>query len=304
MGATLTLHNVCKTFGSTKIVDDVSFAVNEGEIFGLLGPNGAGKTTTIRCILGIIYPDDGSINFSFGSAIRLARNSIGYLPEERGLYKDVRVMDVLLYLANLRDYSLPRARQRALYYLEKFGLQGREKAKIEELSKGMAQKVQLIAAILHEPKLLILDEPFSGLDPVSQNILKQELRELTAQGTAILLSGHQMNVLEELCDRIFMMHKGRQVIYGHIDQVKEQYADHKCTIYGANEGVPFEQLRGAKHVERDKHRTTIFLEKDVEVQEFLHSLPSTAEIKELRIDRISLHDIFVSVAQGGVENEG
>jgi len=303
MGTTLTLHNVCKTFGSTKIVDDVSFAVNEGEIFGLLGPNGAGKTTTIRCILGIIYPDDGRIDFSFGSASHLARNSIGYLPEERGLYKDVRVMDVLLYLANLRGYSLPKARQRALHYLEKFGLQGRERAKIEELSKGMAQKVQLIAAILHEPQLLILDEPFSGLDPVSQNILKQELRELTAQGKAILLSGHQMNVLEELCDRIFMMHKGRQVIYGPIDQIKEQYADHKCTIYGDNAGVAFEHWPGVRQVTREKMRTTIFLAKSVEVQQFLRQLPPQVDIKELSIDRISLHDIFVSVAQGGAENE-
>lgn len=304
MSIALELHNVRKTFGAVKVVDDVSFAVKAGEIFGLLGPNGAGKTTTIRCILGIMYPDSGRINFNFGSDSKVARSSIGYLPEERDLYKDVRVIDLLLYLANLRGYSLPRARQRAQSYLAKFGLEGREKAKIEELSKGMAQKVQFIASILHEPKLLILDEPFSGLDPVSQNTLKQELRELTAQGTALLLSGHQMNVLEELCDRIFLLNKGRQVLYGPIDQIKEQYADHKCTIYGDNEGIAFERLPGIRQVTREKLRTTLYLAKNVEVQRFLQQLPPEVDIKELAIDRISLHDIFVSVAQGGVENEG
>lgn len=303
MGTALELYNINKAFGAVKVVDDVSFAVQAGEIFGLLGPNGAGKTTTIRCILGIMYPDSGRIDFSFGSGSHVVRSSIGYLPEERGLYKDVRVMDLLLYLANLRGYSLPKARQRAQSYLAKFGLEGREKAKIEELSKGMAQKVQFIAAILHEPKLLILDEPFSGLDPVSQNILKQELRELTAQGTALLLSGHQMNVLEELCDRIFLLNKGRQVLYGPIDQIKEQYADHKCTIYGDNAGVAFEHWPGIRQVTREKMRTTIFLAKSVEVQQFLRQLPPQVDIKELSIDRISLHDIFVSVAQGGAENE-
>jgi len=304
MSTALELQNINKTFGGTQVVSDVSFAVKAGEIFGLLGPNGAGKTTTIRCILGIMYPDSGRISFSFGSDRHVARSAIGYLPEERGLYKDVRVLDLLLYLANLRGYSLPKARLRAMTYLAKFGLEGREKAKIEELSKGMAQKVQFIASILHEPKLLILDEPFSGLDPVSQNIVKQELRELSSQGTALLLSGHQMNVLEELCDRIFLMNKGRQVLYGPIDQIKEQYADHKCTIYGDNEGVAFERLPGIKQVTREKMRTTIFLAKSVEVQQFLHSLPQGVDIKELSVDRISLHDIFVSVAQGGVPHEG
>ena len=183
----LTVEGLGKSFKDKQIISNISFEVKKGEIMALLGPNGAGKSTTIRNIMGIMYPDEGSITFHNSKGKGIPRNKIGYLPEERGLYKNVKVMDILLYLAELKDYPLDRAKQRALDYLKKFGLEGKDKVSVEELSKGMGQKVQFIAAIIHEPELLILDEPFSGLDPVSQELFKEEIRSLAANGTAILL---------------------------------------------------------------------------------------------------------------------
>lgn len=301
MSKLLQLENVTKSFGGTTVVNNVSFGVEEGEIFGVLGPNGAGKSTTIRCILGIIQPDSGEVRFGF-SPRGVPRSQIGYLPEERGMYKDVPVMDIILYLARLKDYPVARARQRALELLERLDLKGKDKAKVEELSKGMAQKVQFIASVIHEPKLLILDEPFSGLDPVSQNVMRHEIKELTKKGTSILLSAHQMNLVEELCDRIFLINKGEQVVYGKVSAVKEQYADYKCVIHGDNDHIAFETLTTVRHVERDRSRTTVYLRNDVPVQRLLQELPTTVEIREMHVDRISLHDIFVAVATGGDRN--
>src|SRR5699024_8684745 len=155
---------------------------------------------------------EGTITFHHSRQGEITRHNIGYLPEERGVYKNVKVMDILLYLANLKDYPLKKARERALMYLKKLDLDGNENTSIDEISKGMGQKVQFISSVLHEPELLILDEPFSGLDPVSQELFKEEIRSLARQGTAILLSSHQMNLVEEMCDRLFMMHRGKRVI--------------------------------------------------------------------------------------------
>ena len=161
----LKVEGLNKWFKDKQVLHDISFEVYKGEIMAILGPNGAGKSTTIRNIMGIIYPDEGTVTFN--NQKEIPRHKIGYLPEERGLYKNVKVMDILLYLAELKDYPLDKAKQRALHYLQKFGLEGKENASVEELSKGMGQKVQFIASVIHEPELLILDEPFSGLDPVS-----------------------------------------------------------------------------------------------------------------------------------------
>src|SRR5699024_3833995 len=195
----LSVSHLGKSFKDKKVLKSISFDVCKGEIMAILGPNGAGKSTTIRSIMGIIYADHREINFENHSEI--PRHKIGYLPEERGLYQNVKVMVILLYL------------------------EGQENVAIEELSKGLTQKVQFISSIIHEPDLLILDEPFSGLDPVSQDVFKDEIRELANQGTAILLSSHQMNLVEEICDRLFMMQDGQKVIYGSLDDVKMEYAN-------------------------------------------------------------------------------
>ncbi|WP_342430978.1 ATP-binding cassette domain-containing protein [Neobacillus sp. FSL H8-0543] len=290
----LKVDGLNKSFKDIQVLKGISFEVNKGEIMAILGPNGAGKSTTIRNIMGIMYPDEGRITFQ-GSA-EIPRSKIGYLPEERGLYKNVKVMDILLYLADLKDYPIKKAKERALFYLKKFGLEGKENASVEELSKGMGQKVQFIASILHEPEFLILDEPFSGLDPVSQELFKEEIRSLAANGTAILLSSHQMNLVEEMCDRLFLIHRGQKVIYGTMDNVKKEYANFKCTIRGKNKGVDVHGLPEVQRVEQTDETIILYLTKDVKVASWVRNLPENLEINELSIDRISLHEIFIDIA--------
>jgi|SRR5690625_103046 len=296
MEAVLSVKNLGNSFKERQIIENISFEVRKGEIMAVLGPNGAGKSTTIRSIMGILYPDDGSIVFHNSAEVKIPRNKIGYLPEERGLYKNVKVMDVLLYLADLKDYPLDRAKERALTYLEKFDLSGKENVSVEELSKGMAQKVQFIASIIHEPELLILDEPFSGLDPVSQNLFKQEIRAIADEGTAILLSSHQMNLVEEMCDRLFLINKGKRVLYGTLDEVKTAYANFKCIIRGENDRHVYEQVNQVDKIDYGVDETTLYLEKGIHAATWLQELPTDLHIQELTIDRISLHEIFIDIA--------
>lgn len=296
METMLVVEGLGKSYKDKRIVSDISFEVKKGEIMALLGPNGAGKSTTIRNIMGIMYPDEGTISFQNSATREIPRNKIGYLPEERGLYKNVKVMDILLYLAELKNYPLNRAKERALKYLEKFGLEGKEKVSVEELSKGMGQKVQFIASILHEPELLILDEPFSGLDPVSQELFKDEIRSLANKGTAILLSSHQMNLVEEMADRLFLIHRGSKVIYGTLSDVKKEYANFKCTINGSNSRNLLESLPEVERVEQSSETAVLYLSKHVQPAVWLKNLPEELDIQELSIDRISLHEIFIDIA--------
>ncbi|GAB4074908.1 ATP-binding cassette domain-containing protein [Barrientosiimonas marina] len=301
METKLTVDHLGKAFKDKQAISDVSFDVRKGEIMAILGPNGAGKSTTIRNIMGIMYPDSGTISFSGHETI--PRHRIGYLPEERGLYQNVKVMDILLYLADLKDYPLQKARERAHQYLKMFDLEGQENSSIEELSKGMAQKVQFISAIIHEPELLILDEPFSGLDPVSQELFKEEIRNLAENGTAILLSSHQMNLVEEMCDRLFMMHQGERIIYGDIDDVKKRYANFKCTLHGKNDREQLESLPQVERVDQNGDTSVLYLMQDVQPVNWLKQLPEQLNLLELSLDRISLHEIFLDIAAGRVSPE-
>ncbi|KGA98612.1 ABC transporter ATP-binding protein [Alkalihalobacillus alcalophilus ATCC 27647 = CGMCC 1.3604] len=296
MDPVLKVKGLGKAFKDKKVISDITFEVHKGEIMAILGPNGAGKSTSIRNIMGIMYPDEGEISFLGEQVKHVPRAKIGYLPEERGLYKSVKVIDLLLYFADLKDYPLKKARERALDLLKKLGLEGKDKSSIEELSKGMAQKVQFIASIIHEPELLILDEPFSGLDPVSQELFKKEIKQLANNGTAILLSSHQMNIVEELCDRLFMIHRGQKVIYGSLDEVKRKFANFKCTIIGENELSVLERLNNVERVEQTGDRSTLFLTKDVQINDWIRQLSAELDIQELTIDRISLHEIFIDIA--------
>jgi ABC-2 type transport system ATP-binding protein len=308
MEKVLSIENLGKSFKGTAVIQDISFDVNKGEIMAILGPNGAGKSTTIRNIMGIMYPDSGKVIFHNHPKGDIPRHKIGYLPEERGLYKNVNVMDVLLYFAELKDYPLKKARERIMDYLKLFNLEGKEKSSVEELSKGMAQKVQFIASVIHEPELLILDEPFSGLDPVSQEVFKKEIKTLANNGTAILLSSHQMNMVEELCDRLFMIHKGKKVLYGSLTDVKTEYANFKCTIRGQNSRDLLEAVYDVQRVEQNGDVNVLYLSRDVEVRRWLNQLPDGISIEELSIDRVSLHEIFIDIAtdrklmNGGEQN--
>jgi ABC-2 type transport system ATP-binding protein len=294
----LSVEHLGKSFKDKTIIKDISFHVKKGEIMAILGPNGAGKSTTIRNIMGIMYPDEGSVKFYNQDAKGIPRQKIGYLPEERGLYKNVNVMDVLLYFAELKDYPLKKAKERALAYLEKFDLKGKEKVSVEELSKGMGQKVQFIASIIHEPELLILDEPFSGLDPVSQEVFKKEIRGLAEKGTAILLSSHQMNLVEELCDRLFMIHRGQKVIYGTLNEVKKEYANFKCVIQGKNDHSLLKQIPDVQRITQEGDSSTLYLSSNVVIPRWLKTIPEELNVEELSIDRTSLHEIFIDIATG------
>jgi ABC-2 type transport system ATP-binding protein len=217
------VNHVVKSYADKVAVDDVSFSVESGEIFGLIGPNGAGKTTTIRMIMDIIRPDKGDIAILGEELSEATKARLGYLPEERGLYRKERVIDAIVYLASLKGMDSRVAEKRADELLEQTGMLPNRMKRIDELSKGMGQIIQFIITIVHDPELVVLDEAFSGLDPVNTELLKGMIINLREQGKAIVLSTHQMNQVEEMCDRIFMINHGREVLSGHLAEVKSKY---------------------------------------------------------------------------------
>lgn len=218
----LEVKNVSKSFFRKVALDDVSVTVNAGEIFGLLGPNGAGKTTLIRIINQIIEPDSGHVRFQGDLMTRKHLSEIGYLPEERGLYRSMTVQDHAVFLGRLRGLSTTDVHKQLDYWFDKFGMNDWRKKRIEELSKGMAQKVQFVCTVLHEPKLLILDEPFSGFDPINVELIKQELIEMKAKGKTIILSTHNMRSVEEICDRAALIHQSKKIMEGRISELQEE----------------------------------------------------------------------------------
>lgn len=301
----LYVEDITKTYGSVTVVNGVSFHAAQGKILGLLGPNGAGKTTILRMIMGITAPDRGSVVFRQGSSQMegIPFRDIGYLPEERGLYREARVLNILLFLAGLKDVPKQEAKERALMWLRKFGLEEYAQKKVEQLSKGMAQKVQFAAAVLHKPKFVVLDEPFSGLDPVSQEQFKAEIRALASSGAAVLLSSHQMNIVEELCDEIFLIYKGREVVKGDLQSIKARYGSFRIDISCAGDSnlpIDTEQVEALEKLDQGRYR--YILREGVPPLEFVRTLPADLEIHALSISRPSLHDIFVRVAQGGASH--
>lgn len=223
----LEVKHLRKEYATQKAVDDISFVIPQGSIFGLLGPNGAGKTTLLRMITGIFYPDEGEILFK-GRPFDPHKDihAIGYMPEERGLYKKMRVGEQALYLAQLKGLKEREAREKIKYWFDKFDINSWWNKKVEELSKGMQQKVQFISTIMHSPDLLILDEPFSGLDPINSNLIKQEIFDLSRKGTTIIFSTHRMEQVEEICDRIMLVNKGKKILDGEVKQIKQDFKQH------------------------------------------------------------------------------
>ena len=225
--AILELQNLKKYYATQKAVDDISFSIPEGCIFGLLGPNGAGKTTLLRMITGIFYPDDGEIFFE-GKKFDPVKHipKIGYMPEERGLYKKMKIGEQALYLAQLKGMSRHDAMKKIKEWFVKFEMQSWWNKKVNDLSKGMGQKLQFVTTVLHQPKLLILDEPFSGLDPVNSNLIKDEIFKLAKNGTTIIFSTHRMEQVEEICDKIVLVNKGKKILDGSVTQVKDDFKEH------------------------------------------------------------------------------
>ncbi len=231
MSNILELKNLQKHFAAHKAVDDISFDIAQGDIFGLLGPNGAGKTTLIRMITGIFYPDSGSIIFD-GKKFDPINDvvKIGYMPEERGLYKKMKIGEQALYLAQLKGLSRADAMKKIVYWFKKLEMESWWNKKVEDLSKGMSQKLQFVTTVLHEPKLIILDEPFSGLDPVNANLIKDEIYGLAQRGSTIIFSTHRMEQVEEICNHIVLVNLGKKILDGTVHDVKQQFKENKFSL--------------------------------------------------------------------------
>jgi len=290
--------DVSKSFDTVRAVDAVSFEARPGEILGLLGPNGAGKTTAIRMIMGIMQPDSGDIDFSFAdSSSKKFRERVGYLPEERGLYEDAKVHDLLTYFADLKGVPRTEARKRATHWIERMDLDEWANKKVDKLSKGMQQKVQFVAAVLHRPDLVILDEPFSGLDPMHQDLIKDFISELREEGMTVLLSSHQMNRVEELCDRIFLIHRGRRVLYGDLSDIKESFGDHVVQLRFDGDGEPLGSLPGVKEFTHSQGRADFILDREYAPDAFIRNIPEGLDIHALHVDRPPLHDIFIKTVE-------
>src|SRR6478752_7825230 len=227
----LEVQHLKKYFATQKAVDDISFSVNKGSIFGLLGPNGAGKTTLIRMITGIFYPDEGQILFD-GRKFDPINDvvNIGYMPEERGLYKKMKIGEQAVYLAQLKGLKKSEAMSKIKEWFIKFEMQSWWSKKVEDLSKGMSQKLQFVTTVLHEPKLIILDEPFSGLDPVNSNLIKDEIYKLAQKGCTIIFSTHRMEQVEEICDHIVLINKGKKILDGSVKKVKQDFKENLFSI--------------------------------------------------------------------------
>jgi ABC-2 type transport system ATP-binding protein len=295
---TVEADHLAKRFGDTQAVADVSFNIEPGEIFGLLGPNGAGKTTTIRMLMDIFEPDAGSVRVFGGKLDQARKCRIGYMPEERGLYKDQKLEPTLVYLATLKGLDEKTARTRLDRWLERLDLRDHRSKKVQELSRGMQQKAQLVATFLHEPDLIVIDEPFSGLDPVNTRLVKQILQEQRQAGKAVLMSTHQMHHLEALCDRIVLIDEGQTVLYGEVGEIKRNFAGNAIVIEGHGD---FGEISGV--LESRNHNGTwhLALKVGTDPQTVLRTL---AAQEGLRIERFelaapSLEDIFISVVQNG-----
>ncbi len=295
----LELTNLRKYYATQKAVDDISFSIGKGSIFGLLGPNGAGKTTLLRMITGIFYPDSGHIQFD-GKTFNPVEDvlKIGYMPEERGLYKKMKIGDQVLYLAQLKGLSRKDALQKIKYWFSRLEMESWWNKKVEDLSKGMSQKLQFVTTVLHEPKLIILDEPFSGLDPLNANLIKDEIYGLAQRGSTVIFSTHRMEQVEEICDHIILMNLGKKILDGTVGDVKQQFKENKFAIKlqelpahtGSSAFDVIEQHANALTVKiREGHKSNdvlqYFLQQQCTIEAFHEILPS-------------LNDIFIHLVEG------
>jgi len=292
----VSVQNISKHFGKVEAVRDVSFEVRPGEIFGMLGPNGAGKTTCIRIILDIFKANSGKVKVFGGEIDESKKNRIGYLPEERGLYKDMKLEPTLVYLATLKGINEKIARNHLDEWLKRLDLYDHRNKKIQDLSRGMQQKAQLIATLIHKPDLIIVDEPFSGLDPVNTRLVKEIILEQRDAGKTIIMSTHQMHQVEALCSRIVLIDDGDSVLYGKVDQIKRDFAGHAVAIQGQGN---FSGLPGVLETRFENGGWHLTLEEDANPQDIFQSIAKLDGIKieSFEIAEPSLDDIFVTIVQ-------
>lgn len=294
-----------KSFSGQQAVNNISFAINKGSIFGLLGPNGAGKTTLLRMITGIFFPDEGSIVLNGKKFNPLQDNlNIGYMPEERGLYKKMKIGDQVLYLAQLKGMSKKDALESTKEWFVKFQMETWWNKKVEDLSKGMSQKLQFVTTVVHNPKLIILDEPFSGLDPVNANLIKDEIFRLAKGGATIIFSTHRMEQVEEICDHIILVNKGEKILDGSVEKIKQDFKEHifevsfDHPILAEHTAIHLFELINAKHNKVIIKKNLDFTNNDI-IQYFIHKGLNIQSFNEILP---SLNDIFIKLVQGTPES--
>jgi ABC-2 type transport system ATP-binding protein len=296
------IENVTKTFGDHVAVDDLSLSVPPGAIYGFIGPNGSGKTTTLRMIMRIYFPNSGRIRVLGEEDFHAANDRIGYLPEERGLYKKMKVREVLRFYAELkgrRDFN-----QLVPAWLQRVDLAEWADKKVDTLSKGMAQKVQFIASVIHEPELVILDEPFSGLDPVNLEILRESVLELRKNGSTVIFSTHDMSMAERMCDFIFMIYKGRKVLDGTLDSIQARYGQDTVRVRVESNGYDLGAIRGVEKVTDFGRWQELRIGEGTNTQEVRTELMRLGPVTHFELTRPSLHDIFVRIARPAPEDAG
>jgi len=298
------LTDISKSYNDTQVINNISFSVNQGEIFGLLGPNGAGKTTILRMLLDIITSDSGSIKVFDNTPDYAAKDRIGYLPEERGLYKTTKITDHLVYLAQLKGIPKKQAQEKAEYLLRLIEMYEHKEKKVEELSKGMQQKIQFIAAIIHDPDIIVVDEPFSGLDPVNTKLIINILLEQKKAGKTIILSTHIMEQVQTLCDRILMINKGSIVLYDTVDRIRKKYRKNlknNSVILEFDGSVDaFSGLDCIRKVIEHDTFVELILQDADDIQPLLEELIKRVEIIRFEQTTPSLNDIFIEIVEGGI----
>ena len=295
MANAIRLTDVTKRFSGVTAVDGLTLAVPEGSIYGFIGPNGSGKTTTLRMIMNILLPDQGAIEVLGSADTAAARDRVSYLPEERGLYKKMTVRRLLRYYGQLKGRTIAELDPVIDDWTSRMGMQGWGEKKIEGLSKGMSQKVQFVAAVICQPSLLILDEPFSGLDPVNAESLKDAVLEMRRRGTTVVFSTHDMGTAEKMCDRIFMIFKGRKVLDGTLEEIQAQYGFDTVRVRTAGGATALAGMPGVQSVNDYGQLQEVRLSGDP--QRFLQQLASRTSVQHFEITRPSLHDIFVRIAR-------
>ena len=299
MNEAIVVDSISKRYGALEAVKSLSFQMADGEILAILGPNGSGKTTTMRMLLDIIKPDTGDIAILGGAMSEALKQRIGYMPEERGLYSREKTLDVMVYLATLKGVPAAEARQRAMELLEQLELAEHAKTKISELSKGMQQKVQFAVTVLHRPALIIIDEPFAGLDPINTQLVKALLLALRREGVAILMSTHMMHSVEEMADRLLMIHEGRRVLYGEVSEIRQRFAPHAIRVNGEGNWAA---LPGVVRTQGPARNGSYVLHlcEEMSVDEALASIARADHIHLNSFERAtpSLNDIFIDIVEG------
>lgn len=285
--------NLHKYFSRVHAVDDLSLEVKRGEIFGLLGPNGAGKSTTIRMIVNVLQPDKGAITYNGMSFNNEIQESIGYLPEERGLYQKAGILETVVHFARLKGLDAGTATTRAKEWLARFGLGGSEKRKVEELSKGNQQKVQIIISLLHDPEYVVLDEPSSGLDPVNQELLRNIIEGLREEGRAIIYSTHQMDLAERLCDRIALVNRGKVVLEGEVEAIRTQYGGNNVVVEFEGDGRFLQELEYVSQADVQANYAELQLHEGAHLNDLLPALAERLRVGRVERVRPSLNSIFI-----------